>query len=863
MNLSKKDFHNLSPNDVLKRLKSSKKGLSEKDAKKRLKKYGFNQLKKEEGISPWKILLRQFNSLIIWVLMVAAIISLFIGKNLEAIVIGIILICNAIIGFIQEYKAEKAIEALKEMTALEAKVIRNNKIKNISAKRIVPGDIILLSEGDVVPADARIIEIHSLDINEAPLTGESLPVSKSIKMLKKETILADRINMVYSGTSVMAGKAKAIVTSTGMHTELGKIAEMIGDIKKETSPINKKINSSIKLVICFALILATSTVIIQLFKGEPIIDLFLTAMALAVSSIPQSLPAVITITLALAIQRMIKRKALIKKLPSVETLGSTTVICTDKTGTLTQNKMEVSKIYANNSVTEMKNKKELLEKKFLFEIGVLCNNSEYKEKEYFGDPTEIALLKSAEVINLNKNYLDKKYKRIKEIAFTSEKKYMATYHKIGNKTFAYIKGAPDIILNKCTKVYHNGKIIKLNKNNKKNIEEVLNDFSDSALRVLGFAFKQVNDSENDMDNLVFVGLQGMHDPPRPGIKEAIKKCKDAGIKVIMTTGDHKNTAQAIGREIGLTGKVIDGSEIENIPNLSKIVNKVSIFSRVNPSHKLKIIEALKARGHIVAMTGDGINDAPALKKSDIGIAMGITGTNVAKEASDIILTNDNFASIVDAVEEGRGVYSNIKKFVGYLISCNLAEILTIFIAVAIGLPLPLVALQILWVNLVTDGFPALALSADPVDPGIMNFKPRDPKENIITKMFGIRMVILTIIISILTLSIFRFFLSDSLLKAQTMAFTAFVLLEIIAVFIVRAHYTNKLFSNSYLWGAAFISTILQVLLIYSPLNKVFTTMPLNIIEWSWILGFMTILCIFGIFLNKFMHYLEKRMHVNE
>jgi len=845
----KKEPFTLSENEVIKSLDSSFKGLTSKEAKSRLNKFGLNELKRKKKISPILIFLKQFNNILIWILIGAVIISFILNEKIDGIVILVILIFNATFGFIQEYKAEKAIEALKKLTALQAKVIRNKETIIIPTYEIVPGDILILSEGDKVPADARIIECHSLETIESSLTGESLPILKSIKILKPDTSLADRINMVYSGTIITQGKAKAIVIATGMRTEIGKIASMLEKIEEPSTPLQKKLKTLGNYLVIGTGIATSFVFVLGLIQGEKAIEMLLTSVALAVAAIPESLPAVVTISLALAIQRLIKKNSLIRKLPSIETLGSTTIICTDKTGTLTMNKMTVMKIYTNRNISLL-GEKNGNSNPLLFEIGALCNDSELGRKNDIGDPTEIALLLSSKKYGINKLDLEKKYPRLNEIPFSSERKYMITHHKIKGKDLIYIKGAPDIILKKCTKMYYNGRIVPLNKKERDRINEVLEDFSDSALRVLGFAYKEVKTDYKDIEDLIFVGLQGMRDPPRKEVKDAIKKCKIAGIKVVMITGDYKNTAVAIGKEIGIVGKVITGQELDQIKDLSKIIDKISIYARVNPQHKLKIIDALKKKGHIVAMTGDGVNDAPALKKADIGIAMSITGTDVSKEASDMILVDDNFATIVNSIEEGRGVFNNLRKFVGFLLSCNIGEVLIIFFASLFGWPLPLIAIQILWINLVTDGPPAIALGLDPIDSNIMQQNPRDPKENIINKPFAIRMISLSILVTVITLFLFKLFLPMGVMKAQTIAFTTLVLLEMVVVYVVRGHYTDKILSNKYLIGTVILSIILQSIIIYTPLSIYFKVVPLTLMEWMYIISATTLLAILGVIIDK-------------
>jgi len=733
-------YHSKTIDETVTNLDSSiEKGLTTSQVNERLIKYGKNEIKEEIHTTALQIFINQFKSFIVMILIIAVIISAVIHHYVDAAVIGVILILNTVLGFIQEYKAEKSIEALKKMASLKAVVIRDGKEQKIDAKELVPGDIIVLETGEKIPADARLIKIVNLEAQEAALTGESLPEAKEEKIFEETTGVADRRNMVFSGTIITRGRGLAIVTETGMTSEIGKIAGMIQSEKPKPTPLQIKLKKLGEVLGLGAIIISALVFFIGVATGQPVTEMFITAISLAVAAIPEGLPAVVTIALAIGIQKMIKKNALIRKLPSVETLGSTTVICTDKTGTLTHNEMTVRKIFTNNQVISVTGrgystsgtfsiKEQKIDPKqlnLLLTIGALSNDAKLTGEKIIGDPTEGSLIVSAAKAGIIKDELETKYPRLAELEFTSERKRMSTHHNIANKKVIYTKGAPDVVIELCDRIYINGKIERLTPQQKKKILAANELFAKHALRVLGFAYKESEILEET--NMVFVGLQGMIDPPRLEVKEAIKKCNSAGMKVVMITGDYKATAEAIGRELGLTGKAIDGQQLEQIHNLEEHIEEISIFARIDPKHKVRIVEALKTRGHIVAMTGDGVNDAPALKKADIGIAMGITGTDVAKEASDMILTDDNFASIVNAVEEGRGIYDNIKKFVRYLISSNIGEILTLFIGLMIGLPLPITALQILWINLVTDGLPALALGVDPKEPDIMERPPRNPK----------------------------------------------------------------------------------------------------------------------------------------
>ncbi len=851
-------YHALNISDVFKALNSSRKGLTEAEAKARLEKYGLNEIKEKKPISAFKIFLSQFASPIIWILLGAIIISLIIKEQTDAVVIAAIVILNAVFGFVQEFKAGKAIEALKRMAGLKATVIRDGEEKEIRAEELVPGDILVLETGDKIAADARLIESVNLQTQEAALTGESLPVKKELTILDESIGVADRKNMVFSGTIVTKGRAKAIVTATGMQTELGKIASLIEQAKPEPTPLQKNLKNLAKFLGLFVIIIAIVVFIAGIIRKEAtVMDMLLVSVALAVAAIPEGLPAVVTISLALGVQRMVKRNALIRKLPSVETLGACTVICTDKTGTLTHNEMTVRKLYVNKEVIEVtgsgydsvgKFSKDPKDFELLLKIGALNNDAKLRKEGnewlVIGDPTEAALLVSAKKAGIDIEDLQEKYPRKQEIQFSSERKRMTTIHKINKSLFAFTKGAPDIIINLCDRILINGRVRKLTKHDKRAILEQNEKFARKALRVLGFAYKKIKGTESEEEiesNMIFVGLQAMIDPPRKGVKEAIAKCKKAGIKVVMITGDYEGTARAIAEEIGIRGKSLTGAELDRIHNLEDIVEDIAIYARVDPGHKTKIIDALRKRGHTIAMTGDGVNDAPALKMADIGIAMGVTGTDVAKEASEMILTDDNFVSIVNAVEEGRSIYDNIRKFVFYLLSSNMGEILTLFIAILIGLPLPLIALQILWINLLTDGLPALALSVDPAAPDIMVRPPRKVKEKIMSKERIIMMIFVGLVMMVGTLGIFKYYKpSLNLEYARTMAFTTLMFFQMWNVLNARSEKSSLfkigIFTNKYLIGAMLVSIILQFIVLYTPLNVMFHTLAITAVDWIYVIA---------------------------
>jgi len=872
------DYFEKDVKDVYSEFKVTEKGLTNSEADHRLHKYGLNELKAEGGISPLKIFLQQFTSPLVWLLIVALGISIFLKEEVDAIVIGAIIVLNAVLGFVQEYRAEKSIEALKKMASPKAKVIRGGKEIKIDSTQVVPGDLIVLETGDKVPADSRLVEVHELQTQEGPLTGESQPVSKIVEVLKEGTALADRTNMLYSSTIISEGRGSAIVTATAMNTQVGKIATMIQEAHETLTPLQKKLRDLGKYLTIAVVLVAIVVFLAGVLTGKDATVMFLTAIALAVAAIPEGLPAVITISLALGVQRMVKKNALVRKLPSVETLGSVNVICTDKTGTLTHNQMTVTRIWANNSVynvtgsgyeakgTFVLDKKmanpELLHQ--MLKVGALCNDAELSGKnskrEVFGDPTEAALIVSAEKAGFTKKELNKKEPRVDEIPFNSKRKMMTTIHKNKNGKISYTKGAPDIMIHFCDKILINGKVQRLTRDKKKEILKENEKFAKQALRVLGLAYNDKFQKKNHAEKgMVFVGLQAMIDPPREEIKDSIAVCQKAGIKVIMITGDQITTAQAIATEVGIKGKAITGKQLDKIKNLEREIKNIGICARVNPEHKMRIVAALKKKGYIVAMTGDGVNDAPALKKADIGISMGITGTDVAKEASDMILTDDNFTSIVSAVEEGRGIFDNIRKFVNYLLSSNLGEITVILAASLAGLPLPLTAIQILWINLITDGLPATALGLDPHSEGIMNRPPKAARESILSKQLRWDIIVIGVLIGLATLVLFWLYQGSGIAKAQTVAFTAIVVFELARLHMIRSRYNLNFFTNRWLQAAIVVSLLLHLATIYTPLSNVFKTAPLNLVDW----GLIIIAMIVILLINKVIRIIEKHFFKKE
>ena len=851
------EYYLHSGKEVLEQLQASDKGLSSQEATHRLSVYGHNKIKEVAKVNPIWIFLGQFKSPIVWILIAAMIISLIVEEYIDFFVIGAIVILNAFLGFIQEYRAERAIDALKKMISLKATVLRDGEEKDIDASEVVPGDIVILDTGDKIPADARLLEAVNLQTQEAALTGESVPVKKDVAQLKKEAAVADRINMVFSSTIVTNGHARAVVTSTGMQSEIGKIAGLIQEAEPEPTPLQKTLKTLGKYIGIMVVIIAIIVFVVGVLKiDQPVTAVLLTAIALAVAAIPEGLPAVVTVGLSIGVQRMAKKNALVRNLPSVETLGACSVICSDKTGTLTHNEMTVRKLFVNNSVVDVSGSgynpegsfsKDLKSFELLLRIGALNNNAKLKREnsswQVFGDPTEAALLVTAKKAGMNVEKLHDENPRSGEIEFTSERKRMTTLHTINKKKVAFCKGAPEVVLGLCSRVLINGKVERLTKKEKDEITGYNEKFAKSALRVLGFSYKEMSgiDVKSDPEReMVFVGLQAMIDPPRSEVKDAIDKCETAGIKVVMITGDHLTTAVAVANELGIHGKAVTGLELDQIENFETVVEEIGIYARVNPAHKLKIIDALKKNGHIVAMTGDGVNDAPALKKADLGIAMGISGTDVAKEASSMILADDNFASIVKAIEEGRRIYDNIQKYLAYLLSGNVGEVLVILSSILIGLPLPLIAIQILWINLVTDGLPALALGVDPAEPGIMQRPPRKPEQSIF-KGIAPYIYIYPLILTIGTMWLFDVFQSEGLIKAQTIAFTSIVMFEVFQAISCRSvHkpvFVVGLFANKWLWIAILSSVALQMLITYVPfLQPIFHMAPLSWQNWLLILG---------------------------
>src|SRR3989344_4011611 len=832
-------YHTKKIEEVLKELKSSYEGLSQQEAVNRLSRYGKNELKKIKKISVAKLILQQFIDPLVLILIVAAVISFVISARGDAVAIFAIVVLNAVIGFSQEYKAEKEIELLKKLGSQKAIVIRNGRKEEIDAKDLVQGDIIIIQAGDKIPADSRLIEVNSLKMDESSLTGESTTVEKIISALEKEAQVADQKNMVFSGTIAKEGTAKAIVTATGMQTEIGKIAHLVQETVEAETPLQKNIKKLGKTLAVVILSLAFIIFIVGILTNVSAYDMFLTSLSLAISAIPEGLPVIMTLALALSVQVMYRRKALIRKLKAVETLGSVTVIASDKTGTLTRNEMAVTELFVNNKVIQVTGKgyetkgkffyndKEINQDSFktLLEIGSSCNNAQLPK---LGDPTELSLLVSAAKAKIYPR------KRIAETPFNPIEKYMTTTHLINDKKIIFIKGAPEKLLEMSDFIQINNIVKKISNEDKKEILEQNKKMASRALRVLAMAIKQDNKT-------IFVGMQGMIDPPRKEVKKAIELCKKAGIKVYMITGDHINTAAAIASQLNIEPNAVEGKDLDKLSDtdLQKLVKEKFVFARTTPEHKSRILDALQKNKEIVAMTGDGVNDAPALKKADIGIAMNIKGTDIAKESSDMILIDDNFSSIVKAIREGRIVYDNIKKFVKYLLSVNFDEILVVIFALLIKIPIPFLPLQILWLNLVTDSLPALALSKERDEEDVMNKPPRDPKEHILKGTFYF-IIIAGILAFFATLLLFmlEYKTTGNLEKARTIAVTQAVMFEMFLVFYCRSDKSirkTNLFSNKYLIGAVLITFIVQIIAVYTPLGAPFKFTPLTLKDWLIIL----------------------------
>ncbi|WP_055107580.1 calcium-translocating P-type ATPase, SERCA-type [Paenibacillus ihumii] len=891
--MEQKNWHQWSGEELLQRFGVSREqGLTEEEARRRQEQSGWNELQEMQRVSPLLLFLNQFKDFMMLVLMAATLISGLLGEYLDAVTIIAIIILNGVLGFVQEFRAERSLRALKQLSAPHANVLRGSSIRHIPARELVPGDIVVVESGDRIPADIRWLETNSLDAEESALTGESHPVNKhSAPIQDAEVPLGDQKNIGFMGTMVTRGSGRGIVIRTGMETEMGKIADLIQSTEVQETPLQRRLEQLGIILIYLALGLTILVVVVGIIHGQPAGSMFFAGVSLAVAAIPEGLPAIVTIALALGVQRMIKRKAIVRKLPSVETLGCASVICSDKTGTLTQNKMTVTHIWVEGRPLEvtgdgyepvghiMEQGQPLDVKKDqslrrLLQISALCSNAViYEEEEeenargrrkakeepassrwkLKGDPTEGALVTLATKMGLTASSLAGIYKRTKEHPFDSKRKRMSVVVSHQGGALALVKGAPDMLLERCSYILWDGKVVPFTGTLRQKVQAANEEMARRALRVLGLAYRELRpqenaDSEEAVESqLVFVGLTGMIDPPRREVRDAIAVCRKAGIRTVMITGDHGLTAEAIAQDLGILqrgGESLSGAELSLLSDeeLEQRADSISVYSRVSPEHKLRIVKALQRKGHVVAMTGDGVNDAPAIKAADIGIAMGITGTDVSKEASSLILSDDNFSSIVAAIEEGRNIYENIRKFIRYLLASNVGEILTMLFAMLAGLPLPLAPIQILWVNLVTDGLPAMALGVDQPEKDLMEQKPRGKTENIFARRLGWKILSRGLLIGLCTLGAFWITLQSNpgaegqLAKAQSVAFATLVMAQLIHVFDCRSSrsiFHRNLLQNRLLVIAVLSSILLLLGVIYiEPLQPIFKTVPLTMRDWS-------------------------------
>lgn len=814
---------------VLTELRTTDRGLSSAEVAKRLRVYGKNTIGKEKPLSILRLFWNQVNDPLVWVLVVAIALSIVIRNYVDAVIILAIVVFDAAFGFFQEYKAERAIQLLRKLREYKARVVRDGKDVLVDADDLVPGDILVLGEGSKVPADGRVVEVYECAVDEASLTGESVPVSKTqSRILQEKVALGDQKNMVFAGTQVVRGSVTVVVVATGAQTELGKVAKELEAIQPEMTPLQKRLKEMGKWLTISIVAIALGVFLLGMVRGFTVVDMFLVAVSLAVAAIPEGLPAVVVVTLAIGVRRMLRRKALVRRLRSVETLGSVSVICSDKTGTLTRNEMTVTKLFSSFKEYDVTGTGYHVKGELRFNgkkvgwrdvISLLlpvtsCNDATLT----IGDPTERALKVLAA-----KGKVEPK-KRVSEVPFSSDTKFMSVTDADG---VVYMKGAPEVVIEKCSMIAVDGKVRRMTPEDKKRIFAKNEDFTRSALRVLACAYGK--------KALVFSGLVGMIDPPRKEVRRAVALCASAGVRSVMITGDHELTARAVAQQVGIVGEAVSGKELDTLTDkeLQRVVRNISVYARVTSLHKTRILRALQANGEIVAMTGDGVNDAPALKQADVGVAMNIKGTDVAKDVSGIILMDDNFATIVAAVEEGRIVYANIKKFVKYLLAANFGEIAIVLLPILLGLPLPLLPLHLLWVNLVTDSFPALALGVDPAEPDVMRRGPRDPKESFFVRM-KMFIVFSTVISLVLLLGVFVWYLqSTNLAYARTMVFTGLVLFELFLVFACRSDVVPlfSLKANTSLYAAVGFSFFLQLVLLYSPLSQYFSLVPLQFVDW--------------------------------
>ena len=837
-----KDYYNYEKEKILNEFETQKNGISSKEAVKRLEKYGKNEIQEGEKKSVLKIFLEQYTDFLVIILIAAAVISAFLGDIESSAVIFVVITMNAILGTVQQIKADKSLESLKALSSPIAKVIRDGEKISIDSKDVVPGDIVIAEAGDYICADGRILENYNIKVDESSLTGESISVEKEDCEISGEVPVGDRKNMVFSGSFVTYGRAEFVVTGTGMDTELGKVAKLLKDTKTKKTPLQKNLDNFGKKLSIIILIICGILFAVSIVRGDEVIDAFMFAVALAVAAIPEALSSIVTIVLSFGTQKMAKENAIVRKLHAVEGLGSVSIICSDKTGTLTQNKMTVKKYSVNNTVidedkSDFSNKDE---REILY-MSMLCNDAENKDGNEIGDPTEIALINFGEKYGYDYIEARKNYPRIGEIAFDSDRKLMSTVNVVdGNKTMI-TKGAVDVLMNRVKYIVKNGEIVDITDEDKNEVSKINENFSKNGLRVLAFAKKYV-DNENigldDENNMIFVGLISMMDPPRVESKDAVSECISAGIRPVMITGDHKVTAAAIAKEIGIIkneSEAVDGAEIDKMTDeeLQNYVDKISVYARVSPEHKIRIVRAWQNRGNIVAMTGDGVNDAPALKQADIGVAMGITGSEVAKDAADVVLADDNFATIVKAVENGRNLYINIKNSIKFLLSGNTAGILAVLYASLAGLAVPFAPVHLLFINLLTDSLPAIALGVEPHSKSVMKDKPRPVNESILTKDFIIDVVREGIVICIGTMAAYYVGLNAlGAGGAMTMAFSTLCLSRLIHGFNCKSKepviFTKKMFNNIYIWGAFFVGFILlNIVLLVPALFGLFEITPLS------------------------------------
>ncbi|HWO77896.1 MAG TPA: calcium-translocating P-type ATPase, SERCA-type [Bacillus sp. (in: firmicutes)] len=875
-------FHEMPVEDLERSLATNfERGLTNDEVKKRRKKHGYNELEEGEKQSALLLFFSQFKDFMVLVLLGATLISGLLGEYVDAIAIMAIVLVNGFLGFFQERKAEKSLQALKELSAPQVMVLRDGEWIKVPSREVVPGDILKFAAGDRVGADLRLIEAKSLEIEESALTGESVPVEKNVSPIRDSNLsIGDMHNMAFMGTLVTRGSGVGVVVSTGMKTAMGQIADLLQTAESTMTPLQRRLEELGKILIVAALFLTALVVVVGIIQGHDLYTMFFAGVSLAVAAIPEGLPAIVTVALSLGVQKMIKRNAIVRKLPAVETLGCASVICSDKTGTMTQNKMTVTKLWSGGKIWGVTGQgyepagefldgdravEPASEKSFqqLLTFGMLCNHAELKNDgdHYYldGDPTEGAMLVAAMKAGLSRKSLLSQFKIVHEFPFDSERKMMSVIVEDRNgKKFVVTKGAPDVLLKVSDSILYDNKLQYLSETMRKNVVQAIESMAEQALRTIAVGYRPLqtgtyplHEMEAEKD-LTFVGLQGMIDPPRPEVREAVKQCKKAGIQTVMITGDHAITARAIAKQLGLLTNqslVLEGHQLNDmsVEELEEVVEKTTVFARVSPEHKLKIVKAFQNRGHIVAMTGDGVNDAPAIKAADIGVAMGITGTDVAKEASSLVLLDDNFTTIKAAIEEGRNIYENIRKFIRYLLASNVGEILVMLFAMLLALPLPLVPIQILWVNLVTDGLPAMALGLDPSEEDVMNRKPRHPKEGVFARGLGWKVISRGFLIGIVTLIAFMLAYQgqkENLTYAQTVAFATLVMAQLIHVFDCRSDisvFARNPFQNKYLVGAVLSSLILMLIVIYyPPLQTVFHTVAIDVKDWLLITGLAAI-----------------------